>query len=250
MLFELILFSRRRFSAKSNLPFPAKAPKIRNATQVSNGNMDGIDISNYQSGISLGSVSADFLIFKATEGNRFVDSSFTSWANWAKSNGKLFGFYHFVNSPSVGGSFTAQAQYFYNAVKSYVGTGIPFLDWEDASYSSVLSYGPSGALEFLNKFYELSGIRAMIYMSQSVTKEYDWSTVCKTYKLWMAQYASMDPVHGYEDSPWRTAPGHWSDPPTIHQYSSAGYLSGYSSELDLDKAYISSAQWKEIAEGK
>ena len=38
--------------------------------------MNGIDISSWQEGINLSAVPADFVIIKATEGTRFVESTF------------------------------------------------------------------------------------------------------------------------------------------------------------------------------
>lgn len=211
--------------------------------------MNGIDISSWQEGINLSAVPADFIIIKATEGTRFVDNTFKTWANWCKNNNKCFGFYHFINNPGMGGSIKDQAQYFYNAVKDYIGYGIPFLDWEDGgSYSKILSFGPTVAKEWLDEFYRLSGKRAMIYMSQSVTIDYNWSAVAKDYKLWMAQYPNYNVQNGYLTNPWYTQQGYW-DKFTILQYSGNGRLSGYGGGLDLNKAYLTKEEWNQIAKG-
>lgn len=211
--------------------------------------MNGIDISSWQEGINLNAISTDFIIIKATEGTRFIDSTFKNWADWCKKNNKCFGFYHFINAPTMGGSIKDQAKYFYNAVKNYLDYGIPFLDWEDGgSYSKILSYGPATAKEWLDEFYRLSGKRAIIYMSQSVTTDYNWSTVAKDYKLWMAQYPNYNVQNGYLSNPWYTQQGYW-DKFTILQYSGNGRLSGYSGGLDLNKAYLTKEEWNQLAKG-
>ena len=211
--------------------------------------MNGIDISSWQEGIDLNAVPTDFIIIKATEGTRFIDDSFKTWANWCKSHNKRFGFYHFINTPESGGAIKDQAKYFYNTVKNYLNYGIPFLDWEDGgSYSKILSYGPKVAKEWLDEFYRLSGKRAMIYMSQSVTVDYNWSNVAKDYKLWMAQYPDYNIQNGYLNTPWHTDQGYW-DKITILQYSGNGRLSGYGGGLDLDKAYITKEEWDAIVKG-
>lgn len=211
--------------------------------------MNGIDISSWQTGINLSAVPADFVIIKATEGTRFVESTFKNWANWCKNNNKCFGFFHFINNPEMGGSIKDQAKYFYNAVKDYIGYGIPFLDWENGeSYSEILSLGPTVAKEWLDEFYRLSGKRAIIYMSQSVTFDYNWSNVAKDYKLWMAQYPNYNIQQGYLNNPWYTQPKYW-DKFTILQYSGNGRLSGFNGGLDLDKAYLTKEEWNQLAKG-
>ena len=211
--------------------------------------MNGIDISSWQDGINLSAVPADFVIIKATEGTRFVESTFKNWAKWCKNNNKCFGFYHFINNPGMGGTIKAQAKYFYDTVKDYIGYGIPFLDWENGgSYSEVISLGASVAKEWLDEFYRLSGVKPMIYMSQAVTYDSNWSAVAKEYKLWMAQYPNYNTQWGYLDNPWYSNPKYWSSF-TILQYTGVGRLNGYSGNLDLNKAYLSKEEWNQLAKG-
>ena len=80
--------------------------------------MNGIDISNWQNGINLAAVPFDFVICKATEGTRYVSPDCDRQIQQAIGLGKLVGVYHYVN----GGDAEAEAEYFYEHCKGYVGT--------------------------------------------------------------------------------------------------------------------------------
>ena len=98
--------------------------------------LDGIDISNYQSGIDTANISADFVIVKATEGTTYLSPSFKTQADAVLSSGKLLGIYHFART---GSTALAQAEYFVKTVKDYLGKAVLFLDWENTSYSDIRS---------------------------------------------------------------------------------------------------------------
>ena len=63
--------------------------------------MNGIDISNYQSGINLHEVPADFVIVKATEGNYYISGDLKRQTNQVIETGKCLGFYHYANGGDV-----------------------------------------------------------------------------------------------------------------------------------------------------
>lgn len=200
----------------------------------------GLDISHWQDGINIDNVDYDFMICKATEGVNYVDSSCDGFVQKARNAGKLWGFYHFMDKSDV----TKQAEFFVENCKNYFGEGVPCLDYE--------MYGRQGtdkAKIFLDKVYELTGVRCMVYMSRSVTKEEDWSAIAPNHALWVAQYAN-DSSTGYQDSPWYPSGGQgaWGAV-TMHQYTSHGKLAGYSGNLDLDIAYITAEGWGRLAAG-
>ena len=89
--------------------------------------MNGIDISNWQNGINLAAVPFDFVICKATEGTRYVSPDCDRQIQQAIGLGKLVGVYHYVN----GGNAEAEAEYFYERCKGYVGKAAFFIDWEE-----------------------------------------------------------------------------------------------------------------------
>lgn len=201
--------------------------------------MYGVDVSKWQQGRSNEWSDAAFVIAKATDGVRFVDKTCDPFIQEAIRNGQLFGFYHFMNGKHKS-SATAQADYFYKHCKNYFHHGIPVLDFEDSieDYGgAVIKYGPSFALEFLDRIYELTGVRPMIYMSASVCTMYDWSAVSKHYGLWGAGYPG-----GATYSNPRTSVYNWGSWgfPAIHQYSSGG-------NLDKNIAYMDKKAWGKFA---
>ena len=180
---------------------------------------------------------------KATGGTGYTNPYYRLHADAALKAGKLIGFYHFAREASCAGSATAEADYFVKAVGPYVGKAILVLDWE----SGALLMGPSWAKKFLDRVYAKTGVRPLIYMSKSVTSNYNWSSVAKNYKLWVAQYPNYNKT-GYLAKPWTDGNGYgaWSGP-TIFQYTSSGRLSGYSGNLDLNKFYGTAGDWAKLA---
>lgn len=205
--------------------------------------LDGIDISSWQAGINVANVPADFVIVKATGGTGYTNPYYRLHADAAQKAGKLIGFYHFAREASCSGSAIDEADYFVKAVSPYVGKAILVLDWE----AGALLMGPSWAKKFLDRVYAKTGVRPLIYMSKSVTSSYNWSSVAKNYKLWVAQYPNYKKT-GYQSKPWTDSNGYgaWSGP-TIFQYASTGRLSGYSGNLDLNKFYGTAADWAKLA---
>lgn len=203
--------------------------------------MNGIDISSYQRGLDLSKVPCDFVIIKATEGTGHVQSdTCDKWVQQAKSLGKKWGFYHFMNAADP----VAQANWFVKNTMNYFGEGIPVLDYE--------MYGRTGtanAKKFLDRVYELTSVRCLVYTSRSVLTEENWGAIAPNHGLWVAQYASNNTT-GYQSSPWLPSGsfGAWSGC-VIHQYSSAGRLDGWGSNLDLDIAYMTPDQWDAYARG-
>lgn len=200
--------------------------------------MKGIDISNYQRDINLAAIDYDFMICKATEGTSIVHPSCDPFIQKAIGMGKCWGFYHFMNGEDP----VAQADYFYKNCKNYFGVGIPVLDYED--YGRI---GTDGAKKFLDRIFELTGVRCIVYTSRSVTTEEDWSAISPNHGLWVAQYAN-DNVTGYQDSPWLPSGGFgaWKTC-VLHQYTSHGRIDGYGGNLDLDIAFMDSAAWARYA---
>ena len=154
--------------------------------------MKGIDISNYQRGLDLGAIDYDFVFCKATEGTGIVHDTCDPFIQKAISMGKCWGFYHFLNKEDP----IAQANYFYENCKNYFGRGVPMLDYED--YGRI---GTDKAKQFLDRIYELTGVRCIVYISRSVCTEEDWSAIAPNHALWVAQYADNNET-GYQDSPW------------------------------------------------
>lgn len=187
--------------------------------------LNGGDISHWNAGLDLGMTGWDFAIMKATDGTSFVDDHCDRFVNQAKKAGMHYGVYHFAER---GGS--GEADYFVDHITGYLGHALLALDWE----AGAISYGPGAAKAFLDRVEQRTGIRPMLYTSQSVAASENWSAVAKDTALWVARYASS-----IGDT------GGW--PVTMWQHTSSGHAPGYSGNLDLDTFYGAGAAWDAIA---
>lgn len=193
--------------------------------------LKGIDISNWQAGMNPCSVSADFVIMKATQGTRFVDNNCDTFYQQCKAAGKLRGVYHYAE----GGDAIAEADYFLRIIEGYLGDAILVLDWE---YTNNPAYGKSDSnwsKTWLDHVYERTGVRPFLYCSEVIRSRF---TGIGDYGFWIAQYKDNDPT-GYQENPWNEGAYDCA----IRQYSSNGRLPGYSGNLNLNKAYMDETAW-------
>lgn len=202
--------------------------------------MRGIDVSNYQRGLDLAAIDCDFGIFKATEGTAIVHDTCDPWVQQSKALGRCWGFYHFL----AGGDPVAEADWFVDNCINYFGEGVPVLDYE--MYGRI---GTAGAKRFLDRVFDRTGVRCMVYTSRSVLTEEDWGAIAPHHALWVAQYADTQPT-GWQDAPWLPdgSFGAW-DAVTVHQYTDNGRVDGFGGPLDLDIAYLTPEAWGRIAKG-
>ncbi len=208
--------------------------------------LNGIDIASHQAGIDVANVSADFVFIKATQGTWYKNQlpskgyDYAAWGDKTLASGRLLGFYHYAE----GGDPVKEAEYFYNAIKTYKGRAVVALDWEGQDNELFgTGFDVQWCKRFLDRIAELMEAKPLIYMSKSTTRKYDWSSVAASYPLWVAQYASNNTT-GYQSNPWTDSYsfGAWSKP-LIFQYSAAGRVNGYSGDLDLDLFYGSRNSW-------
>lgn len=206
--------------------------------------MNGIDISSWQAGINLNVVPCDFVIVKATGGTGYVNPDYNRAMKQAIGAGKKVGVYHYAREKGCKGSAVAEADFFVKTIQGYIGKAILVLDWEEE-----LSLGVSWAKEFLDRVYQKTGVKAFLYTSASVTRQYNWTPVAQAgYPLWMAQYANKKPQNGYRDKPWTDGKGYGAfEALAIHQYSGSGKLPGYNGNLDVNKAYMDAVTWDKYA---
>lgn len=207
--------------------------------------MNGIDIASYQSGINIASMgTTDFVIVKATQGVSYTNPYFTKHAQETERSGKLLGIYHYAG----GNSAAAEADFFWSRFKPYAGRAVPVLDWEGYQ-NSKFSQGPTWVKPFVERFYSLSGVYPLIYMSKSVCRSYNWSWVAARCGLWCAQYANNNQTD-YQNRPWTDSKGcgAWKQM-TIFQYSSKGRVMGYGGNVDINLAYLDKEGWLKIATG-
>lgn len=198
--------------------------------------MNGIDISNWQNGINLDAVPYDFIIAKATQGKTYVSPDCARQVEQARARGKLFGVYHYID----GSGAIGEADFFIDNIENWVGEGMLCLDWESNQNSA---WGNEDYLrQVAQRVIDRTGILPVIYVQQSRMAQVKPIADALNCALWIAQYANMNAT-GYQDAPWNE--GAYSC--AIRQYSSCGRLSGYSGNLDLNKAYMDAAAWKKYA---
>ena len=198
--------------------------------------MRGIDISNWQDGLSIHDLDVDFCICKATEGLGYTDPCCDGFISQCKDKGVLWGFYHFAreNEPED------EAEYFYNECLGYIGNGIPVLDYETSNYDN-----REWCERFMRTFYRLSGVWPVLYISASRCGEYENSWLPNKCGLWIAGYPwDMSSYDDAGNMPYNTYP--WSFT-AIWQFTSGLYIPGYDDRLDGDIAYMDADAWMKYA---
>ena len=203
---------------------------------------NGIDISNHQGKMDLGAVlkqtKTDFVICKATEGTGFIDKYCDKFMVTAQNAGKQIGFYHFAR-PEYN-SARAEADFFLKQTRGYFNKGIPVLDWESSGKSNV-----KWAKEWLDRIYSVTGVKPVIYMSESVVNAYNWKAVADAgYGLWVARYRDYNVDRNYDMSTCGKKPVvKWWKFYMMWQWTSVGRLSGYSGNLDCNIFYGDRPAW-------
>lgn len=193
--------------------------------------LKGIDISHHQRNIDLSKIETDFVICKATEGNGYTDKCCDKFYQQAKKLGKKLGVYHFAR-PDLGNTAKAEADWFLKETEGYHNEAILVLDWE----AKALNYPISWAKEWMDRVYQKTGVRPILYISESPANSKDWSSVANAnYGIWVAKYSSKVP-----------SLKHWKFY-CMWQYTSKGSLQGYNGNLDLDYFYGDAEAWDKYA---
>lgn len=198
--------------------------------------MNGIDISNWQAGIDLSKVPADFVIMKATQGTTYVSPDCDRQYQQARKLGRLRGVYHYVD----GSGATREADYFVDHCKGYIHDAILAIDWEQEQNHAWGNYEYLKRL--VRRVIERTGVKPLLYAPAGIYAGISRVAAALDCGLWIAQYADMTAT-GYQEHPWNE--GSYSC--AIRQYTSAGNLPGWSANLDLNKAYIDPAAWAKYA---
>ena len=201
----------------------------------------GIDIASYQSNLDLYKVKADFVIVKVTEGTSYINPCCDNHVQQTIALGKKLGFYHYAQNAH--NSAKSEADYFISNCKGYFGKGIPVLDWEETVHDV------QWALEWLQTVERETGVKPLIYMSESVVNSYDWSSVANAgYGLWVAKYRDYDLDYNYDMTNAGAEPQakYW-DFYAMWQFTSSGRLDGYNGNLDCNVFYGDLAAWDKYA---
>lgn len=212
--------------------------------------MNFIDISSWQKGLDLETLFAKNenlhgAIVKATGGASYVNEYCDPWVQVLIKLGRPWGFYHYLNDDGRYFAPEKEAEFFVNNCLTYFGKGIPFADYE----GTALSFGTNYLRTFLDRVYELTGIKAVVYCSLSVVQSQNFRSIADSgYSLWVAQYADMK-YTGIQENPWQSGSVSPFNGYMMHQYSSRGRLPGWDGNLDLDKFYGDLEDWNRFAGG-
>ncbi len=196
----------------------------------------GLDLSTWQS-IGTGDGDYDFIICKATEGVGYTDPKCDGHYQRAKSQGKLLGVYHFArpgyNDP------IAEADWFVHEIQGYIGEAVLVLDWEVEDVGNV-----NWAKRWLDRVYEKTGVKPMVYMSGSVVNNYDWSpVVAGDYGLWIAYW----PNEYQYGQGWPTDPSQMTYPIGKWPFWAIWQFSSRNGTLDCDVANMDREGWMKYA---
>lgn len=198
-------------------------------------NMQGVDLSSYQS--SLGSVTdlpVDFAIMRATFGTQFVDDQCDRFVQQCIHGNLKWGVYHFITGEN------GEIQYYLKNIQGYVHHGLICLDWESDNNSQ---WGNLSYLEDCVKTIQQStGINPIIYTMASAYNTVEPLASRLNCGLWVAQYANMS-LTGQQTNPWNSNKYNM----ILFQYASTGRLPGYEGNLDLDQCYLTRDQWDQYA---
>ena len=207
--------------------------------------MNLIDIASWQTGMDLNTMfqknpALDGIIVKLTQGITYVNPPAADWLRWLSDNGKPFGVYHYLDIYGA----EAEAEHFAKNAKPYIGKAVLAIDYE----GNTLQKGTGYLKACLDKVYELTGVKPLVYCSQSVTQSQNFSAIAAAgYQLWMAQYADMNTVNGFVESPWHKGSVEPFSGYVMHQYTSCGRLDGWSGNLDFDLFNGSAQDWYALA---
>ena len=186
----------------------------------------GHDISRWQGTINIQALGS-FVIVKAGGsdiGYYYTDPMYARNAKAVRAAGKQLGHYYYNGYADP----TAAANSFVNGLVSYQAGDPLVYDAEESRFVS-----PAKVMAWVQQVRARLGSNAnvYVYMSSSVTRAYNWSSVAASgVKLWVANYGSNNGA--YHGSP---SVAYW-DRWLIHQYTSVGRVSGYNGSLDTNLA--------------
>ena len=148
----------------------------------------GNDISEAQSQIDWGVYknNTNFVICKVSEGNGYIDKWFGYNRAQARLLGVPLGYYHFAR-PDLSNTPQLEATFFCGLIDGDpIKEGeIIALDFE-VGYPDCVNWCKAWLDAVSNHF---GGIKPLIYLNQSQTKEFDWTPVINAgYGLWLASY--------------------------------------------------------------
>jgi len=187
----------------------------------------GVDCSRYQRDIDFKKLKVGFVIAKATQGTSWTDPYYYQNQRGCRTNGILFGSYHFAN----GANAVKEADHFLETVGAMQEGELLVLDWE------INHPDPAGWCRiFLDRCFEKTGVRPLLYTNEARVKSIDWSLiVAGNYGLWVARYYLNT---GYKPPLVSPSSGRWPFW-AIWQYTSRGAVEGIYGNVDMNYTKMS-----------
>lgn len=184
----------------------------------------GNDVSEFQGDIdwNVYKNNTNFVIIRSTFGDGRMDGKFTKNREGARNSGIPLGFYHYaypqLNSPE------AEADWCLLQLSDIREGESIFLDFEEAYTGDVVGW----CKKFLDRIAEKrNGYKALIYLNQSLCKNYDWKTVVDAgYKLWIAAYTYNPRLNNFVSGAWNGA--------SLQQWTNEQSVPGISGGVDGD----------------
>ena len=168
------------------------------------------------------------------EGDRvddFLDPNYASYRAGAAAAGLKVGAYHFAQPTTTAGEAVAEADWFINQAAPRTGELRPVLDLERQNGLSTLAM-QDWVKSFLDRVYQRTGVRGIIYVSPNFWKTYmgdtTWFALNGYDVLWIAHWTTAGqptlPAAGWGSAGW-----------AFWQYTSSGTVAGLSGAVDLDR---------------
>lgn len=158
--------------------------------------LKGIDVSNWQAGFNISAAQPGFVIAKATEGTTYVDRYCDGFIHDCIKHNIPFGFYHFARFNDA----AAEAKFFYENTRGYIGKGIPVLDFEVANSNEWLE-------TWCKTYHDLAGVYPWVYMNADYINNRGYGTnwVKSNCGLWLAGYPKAYTSYPGPNCPYRHA---------------------------------------------
>lgn len=161
--------------------------------------LKGLDISHHNKNMKdLNSLNKfDFIIMKASEGASYKDNALSYFMKFLKRD-MLKGFYHYAR-PELKNTPQMEASNFISTILKYMdGKCIVALDVEGAALNLNKQYLDHWCAEWCAYVYNATGIKPMIYTSESCCKIFQ---ECADFGcgLWVAKWATRKPT---KIKPW------------------------------------------------
>lgn len=216
------------------------------ATSSSKSVMYGIDVSSNQPSSITADVENDFAIVKMS-GNphgyswNYVNPLAKQQVEAAYRKHGCVGLYHFTYGRS---DANEEADFFVSKVKElgYLKKAVLVIDYE----ADALAMGRAWVKKLADRVKAKAGYSPVIYASGGVIVDQGLASL--GYPLWCANYSKgYNAISGYSTSGCKIYAG--CEKSVLWQYTSSGYLSGYSDPLDCNVFYGTAADWKKLAGG-